>query len=87
MLTTLRPDKKGRISLGEFAKGVSSFSVEQDEIGRIILDPQVEIPLREKWLYANKKALRSVLKGIEESSKGKLKKRKSYASFVDEEID
>jgi len=87
MTTTLRPDNKGRITLGKLAAGVSSFAVNQDKMGRIILEPLVEIPLREKWLYSNKAALKSVLQGIEESSKGKLKKRKSYRDYSDETLD
>ena len=39
----LKPDKKGRITLGDLAKGISSFKVEQSFDGKIILDPQVEI--------------------------------------------
>jgi len=87
MTTTLKPDSKGRITLGKLAAGVSSFDVDHDEMGRIILDPLVEIPLREKWLYENKKALKSVLKGIEDSGKGKTKRRKSYADYADKSLD
>jgi len=87
MTTTLKPDNKGRITLGKLATGVSSFSVDQDKMGRIILEPRVEIPQRELWLYRNETALKSVKRGLAESGKGKTKKRKSYAEYVDEVLD
>jgi hypothetical protein len=43
---TVRPDSKGRIALGAFAKGVSSFRVHKEEGGRVVLEPFVEIPMR-----------------------------------------
>ena len=41
---TVRPDAKGRITLGRIAEGVSSYIITQDKNNRIILEPQVEIP-------------------------------------------
>ncbi|MCD6045739.1 MAG: hypothetical protein K0R48_902 [Gammaproteobacteria bacterium] len=38
--------------------------------GRIILEPYAEIPVREKWLFDNKTALKKVTKGLEDSRKG-----------------
>jgi hypothetical protein len=43
---TVRPDAKGRIALGALAKGVSSFRV-QEENGKLILEPYVEISILE----------------------------------------
>ncbi len=54
---TLRPDAKGRITLGALASGISSFRATVDTSGRIILDPFAEIPAREKWLFENKDAM------------------------------
>ncbi len=42
---TVRPDAKGRIALGAFAKGVSSFRVHKEENGLVVLEPFVEIPM------------------------------------------
>ncbi len=81
---TLRPDAKGRIALGQLAKGVSSFHVSIDKKQRIILEPFAEIPAREKWLLANKEALSSVLRGIDESGKGKVKSLGKFGKFADE---
>ena len=41
------------------------------ENDRIILEPMVEIPAREVWLYENKTALEKVKKGL--SQKGTIK--------------
>lgn len=83
-LIKVRPDSKGRISLGRIAEGVSSYTVVKDR-GRIILEPNVEIPAREKWLFDNKTALKKVRKGLEESSEGQVTSRGSFAKFVDDE--
>ncbi len=76
---TLRPDSKGRISIGIFLQdGVSSFRAHTDKNHRIILEPLAEIPAKELWLHKNPKALESVKNGIEQSAK---KKTKSLGSF------
>jgi len=81
---TLRPDAKGRIALGELAKGVSSFHVSIDKKQRIILEPYTEIPARESWLLNNKQALASVLLGIEQAGKGQVKSLGSFSKFAEE---
>ncbi len=53
----LRPDAKGRISLGEAARNVSSYRMSVEENGKISLEPYVEIPLSEKWIFENKELL------------------------------
>ena len=60
---TLRPDAKGRITLGKLAEGVSSYRAHQDEHGKIVLEPFVEIPAREIWLYNNSKAMAKIKRG------------------------
>ncbi len=44
---TLKPDSKGRITLGKLLNGVSSVHAYVDEENRIILIPFKEIPLNE----------------------------------------
>ena len=53
----LRPDAKGRISLGEIAKNVSSYRMTVQENGKILLEPYFEIPMSEKWIFENKELL------------------------------
>ena len=81
----IKPDGKGRIYLGKLAEGVSGFAVKVDKHHRIILDPLVEIPAREKWLFDNKVALKSVKQGIEEARGGKLHDLGSFAQYLDED--
>ena len=64
---TVSPDAKGRITLGNLAKGVSGFNMIVDEEHRIILEPLVEVPAREKWLYENKKTLKQVQQGLSDA--------------------
>lgn len=68
----LRPDSKGRITLGKLAEGVSSYRARRKKDGRIVLEPFVEIPADERWLYQNEEALGSVKAGLEDAKAGRL---------------
>lgn len=46
-----------------------------------------KIPDCEKWLFANKEALSSVLHGIEQSGKGEVKFLGSYEKYAQEALD
>lgn len=81
----IKPDTKGRICLGILAKNVSSYHVTIDQQERIILEPFVEIPAREKWLFANKSALKQVKKGLQDAANKKLIDRGSFSQYADEE--
>jgi len=80
----IRPDSKGRVSLGKFAEGISSFIMSRQPDGKLILDPMVEIPAREKWLHQNPTALESVEKGLRQSAAGEVVSRGSFAKFTNE---
>ena len=84
-VTQVRPDSKGRVTLSKLATGVSSFNVSQDSDGRLLLEPMVEIPAREKWLFDNHKALASVKRGISDAKAGRVKTLGSFAKFVNED--
>ena len=84
---TIRPDAKGRITLGTLARGVSSFHATVDAAGRIILEPFAEIPAREKWLFENKEALAAVKEGLRQAGEGRTRSRGSFAKFAKEELD
>ena len=66
----VRPDSKGRITLGKLAEGVSSYRVKVEPHGKITLEPYAEIPARERWLFDNAEALRRVRKGLAEAEAG-----------------
>ncbi len=83
-----RPDAKGRVALGDLTKGVSSYKVFVDEATRrIVLEPFVEIPAREAWLFDNKDALAQVKRGLEQSASGQTRSLGSFAEFLTDEDD
>tara|TARA_R110000868_G_scaffold380784_1_gene646913 strand:+ start:86890 stop:87174 length:285 start_codon:yes stop_codon:yes gene_type:complete len=86
---TLRPDAKGRVTLGDLAKDVSGFRLMTDDENRIVLEPMVEIPARERWLYdnkeANQKSRASLEKGLKQAAEGKLVNLGSFQKYKDDE--
>ena len=84
-LKTVRPDAKGRITLGQLAQGISSFIVTIDKHNRIILHPRIEIPAQEKWLFNNKAALSKVKKGLQDSAAKRVHRRGSFAKYMEDE--
>ena len=84
---TLKPDSKGRITLGALAHGVSSYLVTETEDHKIILEPYVEIPAKEKWLFDNQHALNKVKKGLADAEAGRIIKKGSFAKYVDDDIE
>ncbi len=81
----VRPDSKGRITLGRWAEGVSGFLIKKDKDDRIILEPYTEIPAREKWLFDNKAALKKVAQGIKDAASQQVHEKGSFAKYVDED--
>jgi hypothetical protein len=76
----LTVDSRKRISLTKLLpEGKISSVRAYKEDDRIILEPMVEIPAREIWLYENKAALKKVKKGL--SQKGTIK-RGSFAKYA-----
>lgn len=78
----VRPDSKGRITLGHLADGVSKFAITIGKHNTIILEPYVEIPQKEKWLFENEAATQSVKRGIKEASEGKLRNLGSFSKHL-----
>ena len=70
----LRPDSKGRVTLGKLAEGVSSYVARRQEDGKIVLEPFIEVPADERWLYRNAEAMASVRRGIADARAGRLKR-------------
>lgn len=83
---TLRPDAKGRISLGSLSKDVSGFKVTVDRHQRIILEPLVEIQAHELWLLNNPTALSQVQQGIKDAAEGKVVK-KDFSRYLDDDTE
>ncbi|MDA3949454.1 MAG: hypothetical protein PF508_09515 [Spirochaeta sp.] len=83
-VVTLKPDGKGRITLGKLLDGVSSVRVSVEEDGRIILEPFQEIPQREAWLYENREALNNVRTGLRQVAEGHTSYLGSFAAFEED---
>ncbi len=80
----LRPDSKGRISLGKLARGVSSFRVTVDDCQRIVLEPYAEVPAAEKWLFDNLAAKESLRRGLADAGNGRVTDLGSFAEYADD---
>ena len=81
----VRPDAKRRVTLGkalEDLPGISGFDIYRDELGRLVLDPQVSVPASEAWLFRNAKAIASVKRGLRDAAAGKVRSVGSFASFA-----
>ena len=83
----LRPDSKGRVSLGKLARGVSSFRITVDDRQRIVLEPYAEIPATEKWLFDNPAARESVRQGLVDAMDGRVSELGSFAEYADDPDD
>jgi hypothetical protein len=77
---SLTIDSKKRVSLTKLLPPGNIRSVRAYTEGhRIILEPMMEVPVEEAWLFENKDALKKVLKGL--SQVGSVKRR-SFAKYV-----
>ncbi len=72
---SVKPDAKKRILLHrlQMQEGVT-YHVYSNSIGQIVLDPQVNIPASEAWLFSNPDALASVRRGLSDAVNGKTSK-------------
>jgi hypothetical protein len=91
-------DERKRVSLtkalaslnktfGSQLDAVLRFDVYVNEAGQILLSPEVSVPTHEPWLYRNPKALKTVLKGLEEAGAGKVKELGSFAKYADDDLE
>ena len=67
-------DDRNRLTLGEIFKGYKRIRLYKNERGEVLLQPVVEVPASELWLFQNKEALKSVQRGLKEASEGKITK-------------
>lgn len=83
---TIRPDARGRITLGNFAKS-KTYKVMINDAGQILLNPVVTIPEHELWLWQNSSALATVQCGIEQANKNEVCDLGSFAQYADLEVE
>jgi hypothetical protein len=75
--TNVKPDSKKRIGISKACQADEvTYHIYCNEIGQIILDPQISIPTSEIWLYNNPEASEAVAIGLKEASEGKISKIK-----------
>ena len=51
-----------------------TYHVYCNDIGQIVLDPQVSLPASEAWLFKNKDARAAVAEGLRQAAEGKISK-------------
>ena len=75
LATNVKPATKKRIVLSkaQVAEGVT-YHIYCNEIGQIILDPQISISAYEALLYKNIEARKAVEDGLKEAAEGKISK-------------
>jgi len=79
-VVSLTLDSKNRISLTKLLPPGNIRSVKAYMEGhRIVLEPMMEVPVEEAWLFRNKNALKKVLTGL--SQKGSIK-RGSFTKYT-----
>ncbi len=65
----LSVDSKGRVSLSKlFPKERVSSVRAYSKDNKIILEPMIEIPASEVWLYKNQESIKKVKKGVEQKA-------------------
>ena len=66
--TTIKVDSRNRICLTKLSKNLPTSFYAYTEKGKIILEPLMEVPADEAWLFApeNKEILERVKKGLKQ---------------------
>jgi hypothetical protein len=77
---SLSIDSKKRVSLTKLLPAGNIRSVRAYTEGhRIVLEPMMEVPVKEVWLFENKDSLKKVLTGLSETGSVK---RGSFAKYA-----
>ncbi len=75
-VSTHTVDDRHRVTLGELLKDTRRVRIYKNARGELLLQPVVEIPAAEAWLFQNQEALAAVKKGLEEAAKGRVSRVK-----------
>ena len=67
-------DDRQRLTLGELIKDFKRVKLYKNERGELLLQPVVEVPASELWLFKNKEAFESVQKGLKDAAEGRISK-------------
>jgi hypothetical protein len=86
MEQVVQSDSQGNIAIETGIKS-KTYRVLTNDLGQILLEPIVDIPERERWLFENPEALEAVKQGLKESAERKGEYIGSFAQYADLEID
>jgi hypothetical protein len=77
----IRVDERNRVCLTKIAKDLPASFHAYELNGKIILEPLIEVPMEEAWLFApeNKEILASVKEGLRQKA---TIKRGSFAKYA-----
>ena len=73
-IATRTIDDRNRLTLAELPKGLKRVRIYKNDRGEVLLQPVIEIPASEAWLFQNDEAFKSVKKGLKDASQGKISK-------------
>lgn len=65
-------DDRRRITLGNLVQDIRRVKVFRNTRGELLLQPVVEIPAAEAWLFRNREALTAVQQGLADAAAGRL---------------
>jgi hypothetical protein len=72
---------------GEDRASELRFVIYSNDVGQILLSPEIGVPLHEAWLYRDPEALASVRRGLQQAATGKVRQLESFAKYADDEIE
>ena len=61
-----------------------SFRIYRQE-GKIVLEPIAQVPEKDHWIYKDRKALASLMKGIKDAEEGRLHDLGSFAKYAEDD--
>ena len=65
-------DDRNRLTLGELLKGSKRVRLYKNKRGEVLVQPVVEIPASELWLFQDKEALENVKGGLKDAAQGRI---------------
>jgi hypothetical protein len=71
-VSTHTVDGRQRVTLGDLVKDTRRVRVYRNARGELLLQPVMEVPAAEVWLFQNPEALTGVKKGLEDAATGRV---------------
>ncbi len=71
-IATHTVDDRRRVTLGALPQDTRRVRIYKNARGELLLQPVIEIPASEVWLFQNKGALQAVQQGLEDADQGRI---------------